>query len=533
MAWGDSVLALEPDRAALSDNVSTDLSDLVACIARTPLSFSDAVFSIDSPPVAVDASTPIRWTKAFSGGSTPDSMASAAFTAPANSFLVVCVCYDGQNDAAWSAYGINDTGSLGWTERVKRSWSETTAGGMSVIWTARTVSAVSRTISVTGTGETGSTRVSAKVYVLTGVDVDGTPVDTVSASNEGGSTTNSINTTSVTPTADGLLIVCDTDWAAGNGADFQASSDLTQDTAFYTGEISALSGYRTCTSGVGITGNLNAGGGAAVQHKWCQIIVRSGGAGASASDVVSALFQYRAGPSDAFSLDDLVGPRFVYRANALSEDLGLSDSVTALLRFLGFPSDSFVPADTVAVLQRLVAITSDEFVPTDTASAIFKYLAGLSDALGATDNVVGLFKHFAGASDAVGLTDDLLARLNCLASISEALVMDDSASGLQRNLGVLSDTVPSSDLVVALLRLLAEVSDALSTNDQASALFPYLAGPSDATSIADNVTALMRLLAETSDQLVLDDVVSALQGLLAVLGDTVAPSLINFVAHVL
>jgi len=238
--------------------------------------------------IAIDASTPIRWTGVVditNGG----TVTSAAFTAPANALLVMCACYDTSSAWAPGSRTASDTGGLTWTPvRVERLGSETTVGGASGIWTARTTTAVSRTASfalgVVGGGDYSTGRVSVKLYVLTGVDVDGTPVDSVTASNEGGSTTNSINTTSITPGANGLLVVCDCDWAAGNGADFDASSDLTQDTAFYSSAISVLSGYKTCTSGVGVTGNLNGGGGSAVQHKWCQITVRELAAGSPIFD---------------------------------------------------------------------------------------------------------------------------------------------------------------------------------------------------------------------------------------------------------
>lgn len=231
--------------------------------------------------ILVDASTPARWTAVVdltNGG----TVTSAAFTAPANALLVLAVQYDTRDNWSSGTRTAQDSGGLTWTVQVERLGNETTAGGASGIWTARTTSSVSRTVSfVLGTASPstgwGTGRVSAKLYVLTAVDVDGTPVDTVGAANENGSTTNNINTTSVTPGANGLLFCSDADWNA-LGA-FEASSDLTQDTAHYAGELSVCSGYRTCTSGVGVTGNLNASGTSAAQHKWCQIVVREAGGG--------------------------------------------------------------------------------------------------------------------------------------------------------------------------------------------------------------------------------------------------------------
>lgn len=218
--------------------------------------------------IAVDASTPARWsgTPATPGG----TIVSASFTAPADALLVVCINWD-DNAGLDQTYTVTDSGGLTWTTRVTRGTTESTSGGGSSIRTARTTSSVSRTITVTSDAGTSGKRVSAKCYVLTGVDVDGTPVDTVGANNEGGSNTNNLTTTSITPGANGLLIVSDTDW---NVLGVFTSSDLTIDTADYAGAISVVSGYKICTSGVGVTGNCNAGGTSAAQHKWCQVTVR-------------------------------------------------------------------------------------------------------------------------------------------------------------------------------------------------------------------------------------------------------------------
>lgn len=228
--------------------------------------------------VAVDASTPARWAGASASGT---ATTSASFTAPADALLVACVSWDGGDAATHGnfTYAFSDSGGLTWTLQVMRTHRETTDGGASAIYTARTTSAVARTAATTLTwtvNTSNNIRRSVKLYVLTGVDVDGTPVDTVGANNEGGSGTNNLTTTSITPGADGLLLCSDTDWNA-LGA-FQASSDLTQDTAHYTGEISVCSGYKVTTSGVGVTGNLNAAGGSAAQHKWTQVTVRAAAA---------------------------------------------------------------------------------------------------------------------------------------------------------------------------------------------------------------------------------------------------------------
>jgi hypothetical protein len=200
-------------------------------------------------PVAVDASTPVRWANTLAIGT---GVASASFTAPADALLVACVNLDGNSGGSdpFGTLTVSDTGGLTWTERVRRAEAETTDGGAAVILTARTTTSASRTVTIARglDGGANNKRAACKLYVLTGVDVDGTPVDSVGANNEGGSGTNNLTTGSVTPGASGLLIACTTDW---NQLGTLTSTDLTLDTADYAGQISVASGYKTCTSGVG------------------------------------------------------------------------------------------------------------------------------------------------------------------------------------------------------------------------------------------------------------------------------------------
>jgi hypothetical protein len=222
------------------------------------------------------SSTVTRWTGVNDANGA--TFVSGSFT-PANTTLLVCfVEYDtfatGDSGLTYTPSG----GGLSWTQRVERTGSESATGGGSSIWTAPVSTGASMTITVTRSGGTTSStgRVSARALVLAGYD-QATPVDTVTASNEGGSGTNNLTTTSVTPGATGLLCAADTEWNA-LGA-FEASSDLTQDTAHYAGAISVSDGYKTCTSGVGVTANLNAAGTGTPQHKWCQIVVREAAGG--------------------------------------------------------------------------------------------------------------------------------------------------------------------------------------------------------------------------------------------------------------
>lgn len=227
--------------------------------------------------LAIDASSPVRWTgtTASAAGDT-----SASFTAPIDSLLVCCVEYDSSNSPGAMVMNIADSGGLSWTKRVERTGAETTAGAGSAIFTARTTSAVARTVTVSysAAGGVGTGRKSARIYVVTGADLDGTPVDTVGANNEGGSSTNNLTTTSITAGGAGLLFAADSDW---NQRGVMTSADLTLETADYASEISVGDGYKAVASGASVNANFNAGGGAAAQHKWCQIIVREAAAAAS------------------------------------------------------------------------------------------------------------------------------------------------------------------------------------------------------------------------------------------------------------
>jgi hypothetical protein len=92
--------------------------------------------------IALDGSTPSRVNGIGVSGT---AVTTAAFTAPTDSILVACVEADGDG-AHTEAITVSDSLGLTWTRQVERLWTETTTGGQSAIWTARTVSAVSRTV---------------------------------------------------------------------------------------------------------------------------------------------------------------------------------------------------------------------------------------------------------------------------------------------------------------------------------------------------------------------------------------------------
>lgn len=229
--------------------------------------------------IALDASTPGRWSGTPANAGT---IVSGSFTAPIDSYLTVVIEMD--TDAAQSnqVFTVTDSGGgITWGQRVERTDDEATAGGQTTIWTGRVTTLVSRTVTVTRTsGNSGTNRrVSAVCYVHTGVDVGGTPFDAITANNEGGSGTNNLSTTSVTPGADGVLIAAGTEWNALGAC---TSSDLKgvdgivgSSHAEYAGSMDVMDGWKACSSGVGVTGNLDAFGAATAQWKWVTIVLRA------------------------------------------------------------------------------------------------------------------------------------------------------------------------------------------------------------------------------------------------------------------
>jgi hypothetical protein len=223
--------------------------------------------------ILVDASSPVRFTGSTASNTNIDS---ASFTAPANSLIVLCIEHDGDSGSTGTLTitpSLTTGSAITWIQQVARTLGETTDGGSSFIYTAIATTSEARVVRINSvwTVNTGaSRRRSAKIYVVTGATIGGTYIDTVGANNEGGSGTNNLTTSSITPGGTGLLFAADCDW---NQLGTMTSSDLTLDTADYAGAISVADGYKTTTSGVGTTANLNAGGTGGAQHKWCQITI--------------------------------------------------------------------------------------------------------------------------------------------------------------------------------------------------------------------------------------------------------------------
>lgn len=230
--------------------------------------------------VAVDASTPAI---ASANPSVNQSITTASFTPPNNSLLVAAVLMEATS-AVGPGWAFSGGGS--WTNQVDHDWDEAFGNSFIAIATQYVPTGGAGTVSWTRPNNTGGGNgirtARLKVWVLTGVD-SGTPVDSIGANNEGGSTTNNLTTSSLTAGANGLLMVAAAN-AVGTGAGGTTSSDLTADFPQYTGQFAGqlfdgVFGYKAVTSGATVNANLNAQGTGSVEHDYCQIIVREAAAG--------------------------------------------------------------------------------------------------------------------------------------------------------------------------------------------------------------------------------------------------------------
>lgn len=249
---------------------------------------------------AIDSTSPAKFT------GTPNNnvdITSAAFTPPNTSLLVATVCAD-TNANENATFSVSDSLGGTWTLQIEADEGTEAggAGGHSSIWTRPIVTGASMTVSARRTAGVGGTkRIQCKVYVVTGYDSAGTPVDATGVANRGASTTNNLSTDSVTPGAAGHLIACGTDWnqlGAPTSSDLQGEdANPTLDTGDFAGAISCAHGFKTVSSGVATTANLNAGGTAAAAWQWTQIVVREAPAtGTTVTPTTAALTTTRFAP---------------------------------------------------------------------------------------------------------------------------------------------------------------------------------------------------------------------------------------------
>lgn len=231
--------------------------------------------------ISVDSSVP-RWT------GTPANdvdLLSDPFTPADGSLLVLCVSADttsGDQPAADITIAVSG-GSLTWTIRDEHdrgtdaTINVAAEGGHSSVWTAPVGTGESMTVAVQRSdGDGGTNRISCKVYIVT--NQHASPIGAAAAGVI--NTTNDLTATLFTSTADNSYsFVAAVDWAQ-NGS--PTSSDLTEDSADYTGAISVMSGYKDNGATGAQTGNLNAAGAGGAQWTWAAVEIKPADVGPAA-----------------------------------------------------------------------------------------------------------------------------------------------------------------------------------------------------------------------------------------------------------
>jgi hypothetical protein len=222
--------------------------------------------------IAVDASSPVRWTGTPTAGV---NITSAAFTPPDGSLLVLTI--EDDSNSAGNTYAA---GGGGWTWTQRKAQISTT--GAAVIFTAPvTTGASMQATCQRASGTSGTDRLSAKLYVVTGQDAS--PIGT---SGSGTSTTNNLNAAIFTSTQpNSFAFVAGTDW---NQLGVPTSSDLTKDAADYSGAISVISGYKDNGATGAQTANLDAGGSSAAKWEWAALEILPAAAGGAAQPPIKA-----------------------------------------------------------------------------------------------------------------------------------------------------------------------------------------------------------------------------------------------------
>lgn len=200
--------------------------------------------------LAVDASSPIRWTGTPGTGV---DIVSASFTPPAGSFVVVCNSADtgASNGITLAVSG----GGLTWAQQAIRDFATGGLSGHASIWTAAVAASAAMTIGVQrSVGGGGTNRISAKAYVVTGQHSS-----PVGSTGTGSTTINDTSPVLFTPAGDNsleFLAMCD--WAVLGAP---ASSDGTEDSQNYAGGISVMSAYKALgLAGAAATMNIDCGG---------------------------------------------------------------------------------------------------------------------------------------------------------------------------------------------------------------------------------------------------------------------------------
>jgi hypothetical protein len=198
------------------------------------------------------------------------TLTTASFNTAVGDLLLICANGDDDGLSGDATWGITDNqGShLTYTEIVRRNASSAVHGS-SIAWRATPGAITGLTITVTAS-RTSFYVDSIKVYKATGHDTT-TPIG---ATNNNESTTNNLTTGGITSQTDGgASLAVGTDWTAAGDP---VSSDLTVDSYTLSGLTSGTSGFKTISlNGQTVTGNLDAGGTAAVQWTYVEFEVRA------------------------------------------------------------------------------------------------------------------------------------------------------------------------------------------------------------------------------------------------------------------
>ena len=239
--------------------------------------------------LAIDASSPAIWALTTGAANDDPTGASASFTPPNDSLLVVCIACD-------TAGGTTPTTTVsggGWTytSRGLRGDAEGT-GGYVEIYTAPVTTGASMTITATvnnmGLSGTSQQRGRAICYVVTGQGAS--PIG--AAAENSASNTNWTPAGPTTTAANSMVFAAAEDW---NASGSPTSSDLTE-TAFSfnvsggttSPVLSGLFGYKTVASAGATTLNFDAAG----TGDWNMValeIKEAGGGGGGAVPMLTLL----------------------------------------------------------------------------------------------------------------------------------------------------------------------------------------------------------------------------------------------------
>jgi hypothetical protein len=305
------------------------------------------------------------------GGS---SVTSGNFSIASGDLIVVVANCDEGNDANNTTWTLSDsrTPDLAYTLIQERDGSDGDGGGV-IAWhhlSSTTDGTYNVTVAVSGSVSSDSPAV--KVYKLASTDFDS--ADIVGASTENNLTTDPQTTAGITPETSGIGIAAWTDW---NQTGTPTSSDLTMTGFNTTGDISGGSGYKTLTSGVSATANINSGGAPSGNYIWFEIRAGAGGSGAL-TGATTVTFS----PAGV-----LTG------AGALTGAATVTFSPTALIRgnapITGATTVTFSPSATLLGIGALTGASTATFSPTATLTGAGALEGGTTLTFSPTAELVG------------------------------------------------------------------------------------------------------------------------------------------------